>query len=1097
MRRIIILIILAFFVIQTKAQIENMNPDPEGDPWITGGVKEPSSQDLSEINAIPRLQLTTASENTTLPSTVDNSTLDYWPGIDNQGYFPSCAQFAGIYYTFTYEINRVRNIATTSENTYHHHYTWNFLNNGTNNGSLTTDGWDIVMENGCPTQPAFGADNVGNKKWMSGYDKYYQAQHNKVDSYYQIQIFDEADLIELKHWIHDHNAGASTGGLAVFYCNTGMTIESLPPESQHTGDGIVTQFGVNGGHAMTIVGYNDDIMYDFNGDGQFTNNVDINNDGEIDIQDWEIGAVKVANSWGNNWEEDGYVYVPYRLLGTGEPGGGIWGHRTYVMNAKASYSPDITFKTTVDHSTRCNVQYRVGYGLSSISQNPDEITNFSSFNYQGGAYPMQGTNSDPLENSLDFSHWYPSQSFGKLFLQIIDNSNGTFPDGEIKSFSVIDYRFGEEFEIECPVNNVEIEPGDTTQLAIDYHLFPFNVNSDKTIESDRIVRLNPVIAANTTVTIEQGVQLDFYNSNLTVEEGATLILKDNVEIHSKEGNSHLIVHGDIQTGQNIKFNGLDSDNLMVFNPHNQTTQIQNCQFKNALIKGGARSLTLDSCELDIASVEYIDGENLVIKNSNINKGYIYVSRTGSKCGAITIENNSIINTNFPYGPSIRIEGYPSLRINDNEIYFQKGTGLSVQYSGSACYQREIVNNTINYEGSSSDTTYGIELQRSNLIVKNNYITDAKCGIVSGDNNYVSIEGNSNASSVTETQRIVDNTVYQVYAAANSFPYYSEYNAIYGSGSPYVYYTGSDSPLDVENNYWGSGFDPGDDLYPSGAYDYQPIWNPGGGQKAAQSQDEALVWYQQALDYIATGAYAEAESKLKAIVNQYPQTKQANAALGSLLSLEKLSKENYEELQSYFMEDESINSYESLSETAEDLANWCDVYAGNYEEAIAYFEDIILNSNDEDEVIYAEIDLAYTYLLMEEEGNTKTNGKLSNRRPESYATFQKRRSKLVKELLKSNENEQTNKVFTERSNPVHVYPNPSKGNVNFEFSLNNPAHVSLRILNTQGQQMDKINRQKMDSGIHTINWNNSSGLNGIYFYELKMNDKMYKGKLVVL
>ena len=1096
MRRFILPLIIALFTIQTNAQIENMNPDPDGKPWMAGGVKEPTAEELAEINAIPKLQLTTISENTTLPNSVDNSTLDYWPGIGYQGPYGNCAQYAGIHYTFTYEINRVRNNTTTTENTYHHNYTWNFLNNGSpDNGSLTTEGWDIVMENGCPTYPAFGGDDVGYKKWMSGYDKYYQAQHNKVDSYNQIQIYDESDLNDLKHWINDHNAGASTGGLAVFYCNTGMSINPLPPESQHTGDGIVTQFGSNSGHAMTIVGYNDNIMYDFNQDGQFTNDVDINNDGEVNIQDREIGAVKVANSWGNGWINDGYVYVPYRLLGTGASGGGIWNHRTYVMNAKPGYEPDITFKTTVDHSTRCNVQYRVGYGTNADTQNPDGITNFSSFSYQGGPYPMQGINNDPLENSLDFSHWYPDQDFKKLFLQIIDNSNGTYPDGEIKSFSVVVYRLGEEFEIECPVNNVPIEPGDTTQLAIDYNLFPFEVDEDKTIQTDRVVRLNPVIKDNSTVTIESGVKLDFYNSNLTVEEGATLILKDNVKINSKEGNSHLIVHGDLQVGQNVEFNGLDPNNLMVLNPYSQTTVLQKSQFTNALIKGGAVNLTIDDCELNKTSVIYDSGASLTIKNSNINKGFIHALKPGWRCSDVTIKNNFIDNRYFTSGPTIQIETFPSLLIENNVIYFHKGTGLSVQHSGSACYQREIVDNTIEYKGSSSDTTYGIELQRSNLIVKNNYITDAKCGIVSGDNNYVSIEGNSNAASESETQRIVGNSIYQVYATANSFPYNFEYNSIYGEGSPYIWYTGSDSPLDVENNYWGGDDDP--DLHPAGAYDYDPVWNPGWGQKSTQTQDEALTWYQEALDYIANEAYVEAESRLKEIVSQYPQTKQANAALGSLLSVEKLSDENYQELQSYYLANETIDSYESLSETAEDMANWCDVYAGNYEEAIAYFEDIILNSNDEDEIIYAEIDLAYTYMLMEEEGNTKTVGQLTNRKPQSYTAYRQRRNDLVKELLDNNESEHSEELVAKSKNRVKVYPNPSKGSVNFECKLKNSARVTLSIMNAQGQQVEKINQSRMDSGIHTISWNNPQGLSGVYFYVMKIGNQSFQGKFIVL
>ena len=68
---------------------------------------------------------------------------------------------------------------------------------------------------------------------------------------------------------------------------------------------------------MTFVGYNDNIKYDINEDGYFTNDEDTNGDGIIDMLDWEIGALKIANSWGGKWptqNDSGYIYFPYRLL---------------------------------------------------------------------------------------------------------------------------------------------------------------------------------------------------------------------------------------------------------------------------------------------------------------------------------------------------------------------------------------------------------------------------------------------------------------------------------------------------------------------------------------------------------------------------------------------------------------------------------------------------------------------------------------------------------------------------------------------------------------------------------------------------------------
>jgi hypothetical protein len=65
---------------------------------------------------------------------------------------------------------------------------------------------------------------------------------------------------------------------------------------------------------MCVVGYDDQVGYDVNKDGKITNNLDINNDGEVTIADYERGAFIVANSWGKNWADEGKVYVLYRCL---------------------------------------------------------------------------------------------------------------------------------------------------------------------------------------------------------------------------------------------------------------------------------------------------------------------------------------------------------------------------------------------------------------------------------------------------------------------------------------------------------------------------------------------------------------------------------------------------------------------------------------------------------------------------------------------------------------------------------------------------------------------------------------------------------------
>jgi C1A family cysteine protease len=54
------------------------------------------------------------------------------------------------------------------------------------------------------------------------------------------------------------------------------------------------------GHCLTIVGYNDSIW------------IDINDNNVVDAG--ELGAFKIANSWGTNWGNKGYMWFAYDAL---------------------------------------------------------------------------------------------------------------------------------------------------------------------------------------------------------------------------------------------------------------------------------------------------------------------------------------------------------------------------------------------------------------------------------------------------------------------------------------------------------------------------------------------------------------------------------------------------------------------------------------------------------------------------------------------------------------------------------------------------------------------------------------------------------------
>ncbi len=189
----------------------------------------------ARLDAIPEMQLSAISSTTELPEVVDNSQNIFMRPIFEQ-LSNECGQAAGVAYTYTYEINRIRNLPANNqiyeENWYPTHYTWNFFNNGQASGSWYFDGWDIIIENGCPDVYTWGGMAVSNVKWMSGYENYHLAMHNRIDSYKYCDISTPEGLEDFKHWINDHNEGSEIGGLGCFASYlAGFSFDELPPEN--------------------------------------------------------------------------------------------------------------------------------------------------------------------------------------------------------------------------------------------------------------------------------------------------------------------------------------------------------------------------------------------------------------------------------------------------------------------------------------------------------------------------------------------------------------------------------------------------------------------------------------------------------------------------------------------------------------------------------------------------------------------------------------------------------------------------------------------------------------------------------------------------
>ncbi len=438
-----------------------------------------STQDSIRLVQLPELQPSGHywQHKSTLPLVVDNTNLPFWRGLFWQSGC-SCGQASSEGYVFTYEMARERNVdASLDANRFPYSFTYNFLNEGnTVCGASWLESMDIIREAGNPALPDNNGllTDGGMKLWLNGYDHYYSAMKNRINQVYAIHVGTPEGLERLKHYLHNHLEGASTGGMAFFYANHVDYPEVLPAGTPEAGKHLITEFS-NTSHSMTIVGYNDQVRYDFNNDGVYTNHIDINNDGVVDMRDWEIGALKIANTYSGgvgggpvNWADQGFAYVPYRILAY-HNGPGIWDKAAYVVDVKEDYEPLLTAKISLTHDSRFRIKVSVGVASSAFASWPDKIEDFPHFRFQGSDLYLQGGTLEAdktLEFGLDISELLQYVEPGanrKFFLLVEEDDPDGFATGRVNSFSIIDYSQG-GIEIQSSQTNVNLVQNGTTLL---------------------------------------------------------------------------------------------------------------------------------------------------------------------------------------------------------------------------------------------------------------------------------------------------------------------------------------------------------------------------------------------------------------------------------------------------------------------------------------------------------------------------------------------------------------------------------------------------------------------------------------------------------
>jgi len=428
--------------------------------------------------------VTASDEGDVLPDHWNNALFKHFPPIFNQS-GPSCMGSSFTGYIFTHELNSYRNLDGSSPN----------------NQMAVFFGWlqtymnsskeDIEMYNGCPSAATYGgrtnSAEIGyydwrtrEAGWMQGYNKWYSAMFNRAQGFYEFptNVGSKAGREAVKRWIYNHNGDTDfhSGGLCYVTLAASSiygTIQDTPAnrEAGVVGKRYISEWNEEINHAQTLVGWDDRVEFDLNGNGIY---------GEESAN--EVGAWIICNSWGTGWGNGGFAYVPYRRGGPIKYVDGNLYWNPYITYIKKDYVPQRTLKVLMDYSHRSELYLKVGVNSDTSAARPAFTLPMTSFKNAGdgaenraGAAPatpmlgryVDGMHYEPMEFGYDVTNLSnacdPTKPVKYFF--IVDR-NGVAGSGHVYKASIMDYIYESEGGVEIPFKIDTVALGKDTPASI-------------------------------------------------------------------------------------------------------------------------------------------------------------------------------------------------------------------------------------------------------------------------------------------------------------------------------------------------------------------------------------------------------------------------------------------------------------------------------------------------------------------------------------------------------------------------------------------------------------------------------------------------------
>lgn len=387
----------------------------------------------------------------------DNSALDSFPPIRDQDSQGSCAAFSTTYYQMTHMTALARgwNAKTGGDAVrFSPKWTYNMMNGGSDNGTFIDENLSMLRDHGCATWAEFPYTGYSYDylAWCMTPSVWSNALSFRMNDYSTITgLYDATNLALLKS-VLDNGYVVTFDSYSPWSYQGWVrgTVGNDPGTSNdnaYAGQAICKYVrALDWGHAMTIVGYNDDIWCDLNGNGV--------------VDSGEKGALKIANSWGTSWGNNGFAWFAYDALKTDSavsgwnPSDKVYGFGyndradncvAYVITPRTQYTPRFMARFTINHAQRGQIKMSLGKDTASVTNNPSSTWTTAGLNNCGGSFAFNGTSSTCDGTFyLDLTDLASDPCKLHRYFVGMTSSSGT---GQLKSYTLLDTVTGDSLTV--------------------------------------------------------------------------------------------------------------------------------------------------------------------------------------------------------------------------------------------------------------------------------------------------------------------------------------------------------------------------------------------------------------------------------------------------------------------------------------------------------------------------------------------------------------------------------------------------------------------------------------------------------------------------